>query len=418
MLLENIFSEKQILSHLITSFDKDLANRLDPNDFYDNNNKIIFKSLLNNNGNIEFVINETNLENIIENIVLEKISISKIDHHIEVLKKLNKKRRLLELSEKIKNDVFSNIESNSLVNDLENILNSDISLNDGKTAYELCNEYLENYYNKPNFLKFGNCLDRVLNIEGGDLVVLAARPSMGKTALQLELGLGIALNNQSVLCFSLEMKDEQLIQRLIANKCDIELNKIRKKELNDDEKKKLRATLNKEIRSLKLKIYDNIFELNKIKDIAIKYKKEYGLDVIMIDYLQLINLANKNNRSQEVGEITRELKKFAKKENIRIIILSQLSRQVEQRSDKRPVMSDLRDSGEIEQDVDICLMVYRDEYYNENSELKNIIEIIIRKQRQGILGTIPMYFDGAKQKIRDLTENELNRIRNAITDSN
>lgn len=414
-MLDNIFSEKQILSQLITDYNINLAQRLNENDFYDLDNRNIFKSLVKNKGNIELVINETFLENKIEKIVLEKVSLSKLDHHIEILKKLTKKRNLIEFSEKLKNSVFIDEISNNLGNELENILNSDISLKEGKMAYDLCKQYLEDYYKKPNFLIFGNDLDKALFLEEGDLIVLAARPSMGKTAFKLQLALNASKNEQSVLCFSLEMEDKQLIQRAMASECDLELEKIRKKTLTEEEKIKLREKIYEKFRNYKLKIHDDIFDLNSIKDIAIKYKKEFGLDLLMIDYLQLINTMNKKNRTQEIGEITRELKKFAKNEKIRIILLSQLSRQVENRSDKRPVMADLRDSGEIEQDVDICIMLYRDEYYNENSELKNIIEIIIRKQRQGILGTIPMFFEGNKQRIRDLTKLELERVKNVIS---
>ena len=419
-MIENLYSEKQVLSNLITDYNKETISKLTTNDFNLLEHRMIFDSIKKHNGNIEMVLNSDirlHIEKTIEDIILQNVSISKLDHHIEVLKQMSKKRNLLKFAEDLKLSVYDNNIQESILNTLESIMSETVK-DEGQSLYELSKLYLENYDLKPDFLKIDNDLGRGLTIEKGDLIIFAARPSIGKTAFQLQTAIDTAIKGQSVLCFSLEMKNNQLAQRLISNKCDIELNKIKRKELTTTEKKDLKHKIETEIKQLDIKIFDTITSLQAIKDICVKKKRETGLDLLMIDYLQLMDTSSNTNRNQAIGEITRELKKFAKRENIAVIILSQLSRNVENRADKRPILSDLRDSGEIEADVDSAVFLYRDEYYKQDTELKNIMEVIIRKQRQGITGTIPMYFDGSKQKIRDLTPDEIFKVKNVINKGN
>lgn len=282
-------------------------------------------------------------------------------------------------------------------------ISNDCKGDDFVSLYELGKDYIKNYNEKPNFIKTGiRDLDDALIAETGDLICIAARPSMGKTAFQLQYGLGCAFNNKKVSAFSLEMKNEQLIQRILANISRITLDKIRNKNLTDNEKEHLKSKLEQHLKKINFKVTSKNYSYNSLVNVLRKEKKDNGLDVVMIDYLQLIKTEGKN-RNQEIGAITRGLKSLAKELDVVIILLSQLSRSVEQRSDRRPILSDLRDSGEIEQDVDSCLFLYRDEYYNPGADNNNILDVIIRKQRQGQLGTVNLFYDLSTQVISGLS---------------
>ena len=213
----------------------------------------------------------------------------------------------------------------------------------------------------------------------------------------------MAFNNHKPLAFSLEMKNQQLIQRVISNISNITLNKIKSKNLSDNEKQHLIIKMKEHTKKMNFRISDKNYSYNSIKKIIIKEKNERGVDVVLIDFLQLIEINNKKSKNDAYGEVTRNLKELAKELDILIIILSQLSRSVEMRADKKPILSDLRDSGEIEANVDTAIFLYRDEYYNENSDAKNLMEVIVRKQRQGGVGTAFLFYEMETQKIRDLT---------------
>jgi len=289
------------------------------------------------------------------------------------------------------------------MNEFKEIFSESIKDEKPQSVKELLDLEIEKIKNKvkPEFIKINSDLSGVLKIQKGDLVVLAARPSIGKSAFELQLSIDIAFYNQSVLSFSLEMKNEQLMQRILSNLSDTTLDSIRERNFTPEQTLTLEKKLKKHLEELEIYFVDKTFSLNHLKDITIKHKNEKGLDVLMIDYLQLMKVANKN-RNLEIGAITLELKSFAKEADVAIILLSQLSREVEKRPDKRPILSDLRDSGSIEQDADTVIFLYRDEYYNEFTEYKNILEVIIKKQRQGKLAVIPMYYNYETQKISSI----------------
>ncbi|QRF83739.1 replicative DNA helicase [Bacillus altitudinis] len=230
-----------------------------------------------------------------------------------------------------------------------------------------------------------------------DLIIVAARPSMGKTAFALNLGYNNAQNGGVTDIFSLEMSDTQLTHRMLSSVGSIEGTKWRnpKKYFSEDDYDRANKAMG-EYEKLDIYIHDQPTQtVADIRSKIRKTKKDHPDQdhLVIIDYLQLITPIGKSeSKNHEVGEITRELKNMARSFNVPIILLSQLSRGVEQRQDKRPMMSDLRDSGSIEQDADIVTFLYRDDYYDKKSEAKNIVEIIFAKQRNGSTGTITAAF--------------------------
>ncbi|MCI1478097.1 MAG: replicative DNA helicase [Clostridium beijerinckii] len=234
-----------------------------------------------------------------------------------------------------------------------------------------------------------------------DLVIIAARPSMGKTALALNIGQA-ASKDASVAIFSLEMSNDQLTDRLLSAKCLIEYLKIKTGQLNDKEFEDISIGAN-ELMARKLVLDDTTTILSDIKAKCRKLKIQKGLDVVIIDYLQLIRTTMKtSSREQEVSHISRELKALAKELDITMIALSQLSRAPEQRADHRPILSDLRESGSIEQDADVIHFLYRDEYYNKETEDKNIAEVITAKNRNGQTTTTKLAWLGQFQRFGSL----------------
>ena len=224
-----------------------------------------------------------------------------------------------------------------------------------------------------------------------DLILVAARPSMGKTALVLNMAEYMAFRqNKSVAIFSLEMSKVQLMNRLFAMESRVNSQNLRTGKLKDDEWSSLIETAGT-IGDSKLIIDDTPgISIRELRSKCRKYKLEHGLDIVMIDYLQLMSGNGKGNesRQQEISEISRSLKALARELDVPVLALSQLSRAVESRTDHRPMLSDLRESGAIEQDADVVMFIYRDDYYNHDSEMKGVAEIIIAKQRNGPIGTV------------------------------
>lgn len=240
-------------------------------------------------------------------------------------------------------------------------------------------------------------LDQITaGFQRNDLIIVGARPSMGKTAFALNIAQNVATKTgENVAIFSLEMGAEQLVMRMLCAEGNIDAQRLRTGSLTDEDWGKLIMAMGS-LSNAGIFIDDTPGV--KIQDIQAKCRRlkqeQGGLGMVMIDYLQLILGSGKNpdNRQQEVSEISRSLKGLARELEIPIIALSQLSRGVEQRQDKRPMMSDIRESGSIEQDADIVAFLYRDDYYDKESENKNIIEIIIAKQRNGPTGTVSLAF--------------------------
>lgn len=231
-------------------------------------------------------------------------------------------------------------------------------------------------------------------MQPGDLLIVAGRPAMGKTSFALTIAHHVAVKHQlPVAVFSLEMSKEQLVQRIICAEAMVDQQKVRSGYLSEEDWASLTRAA---VTLARAPLYIDDSALLSVRQVRAKVKRlqmEKGLGLIVIDYLQLMQ-ANRRveNRQQEITEISRSLKGLAKDLKVPVLALAQLSRQVEQRQDKKPIMSDLRDSGSIEQDADVVMFIYRDEYYRPDTEKKGITEIIVAKQRNGPTGTVELYF--------------------------
>jgi replicative DNA helicase len=239
-------------------------------------------------------------------------------------------------------------------------------------------------------------LDRMTaGFQRNDLIIVGARPSVGKTAFALNIAQNVAhKTGENIAIFSLEMGAEQLVMRLLCAEGNIDAQRLRTGSLTDEDWGKLTMAMGS-LSNSGIFIDDTPgVRISDIRSKCRRLKQEHGLGMILIDYLQLILGSGRagENRQQEVSEISRSLKQLARELQVPVIALSQLSRGVEQRQDKRPMMSDIRESGSIEQDADIVAFLYRDDYYDKESENKNIIEIIIAKQRNGPTGTVSLAF--------------------------
>lgn len=241
--------------------------------------------------------------------------------------------------------------------------------------------------------------------QNGDLIVLAARPSMGKTAFSLCLAMQAASSGHSVGIFSLEMSAEQLTLRLLSSESGVPLHKIRSGQISSQEWLELTAVAG-QLAEMKIFIDDTAMtDIMELRTKARKLKADHGLQYIVIDYLQLLHSPKRHeNRHQEVSEISRSLKGLAKELGVPIVALSQLSRGVDSRTDKRPMLSDLRESGAIEQDADLIMFVYRDSVYNLEAENPALTEIIVGKQRNGPTGTVYISFAGEIVKFQDMPD--------------
>ncbi|WJY26803.1 MULTISPECIES: replicative DNA helicase [Sporosarcina] len=239
-------------------------------------------------------------------------------------------------------------------------------------------------------------LDQITaGFQRNDLIIVAARPSVGKTAFALNVAQNVATKtDENVAIFSLEMGAEQLVMRMLCAEGNIDASVLRTGNLEAEDWRKLTMAMGS-LSNAGIFIDDSPgIRINEIRSKCRRLQQEHGLGMIMIDYLQLIMGSGRSgeNRQQEVSEISRSLKALARELKVPVIALSQLSRGVEQRQDKRPMMSDLRESGSIEQDADIVSFLYREDYYDKETENQNMIEIIIAKQRNGPTGTVTLAF--------------------------
>ena len=388
--------------------------------------------------------------------------------YARLLYDLHIKRSLIGIGKNIIQDTISNEEDLEGINLIENAENDLYNLSQTGSSdrkYSLFGESLKKAIDviDQSFKREGKIaglpsglkdLDKKLGgFHNSDLIIIAGRPSMGKTALgtniafnaakkfkekEDEFGNKTTIDGGKIAFFSLEMSSEQLATRVLAEQSKISGDKMRKAELNKEDFKKI-AKVSSELENLNLVIDDNpILTVASLRARARRLKRLYDIDMIIIDYLQLMsgsqNVRN-DGRVQEISEITRGLKAIAKELNIPIIALSQLSRQVEQREDKRPLLADLRESGTIEQDSDVVMFIFRESYYLERMEpvkkpdeqndrynerhqrwrelcesRYNIAEIIIAKQRHGPTGAIKTHFDPNFTKFSDLTRTEYDNI--------
>lgn len=251
---------------------------------------------------------------------------------------------------------------------------------------------------------------KLSGFQPSDLILVAARPSMGKTAFVLNIAQYMAFRkDRCVAIFSLEMSKEQLVNRLFSLESQVDAQALRTGKMKDSDWDKLIEGAGIVGKSRMIIDDTPSISISELRSKCRKYKLEFGLDCVMIDYLQLMSggVGRKNeSRQQEISDISRSLKALARELNVPVVALSQLSRAVESRPDKRPMLSDLRESGAIEQDADVVMFIYRDEYYNKDSEYKNQAEIIIAKQRNGPVGTVNLAWLGQYTKFANLSREE------------
>ena len=269
---------------------------------------------------------------------------------------------------------------------------------------------LEELYNRKQHITgvpsgFTELDYKTAGFHGSDLVLIAARPAMGKSAFALNIATNAAVRaNVPVVIFSLEMSKEQMVNRILCSEAMVDSNKVRTGKLEEDDWTKLAGSIGP-LSDAEIYIDDTPgISVMEIRAKCRKLKLEKNIGMVVIDYLQLVQGSNRRNgsREQEISEISRSLKILAKELNVPVIALSQLSRAVEQRPDHRPMLSDLRESGAIEQDADIVIFLYRDDYYNKDSEKKDIAEVIIAKHRGGSLGTVELLWLGSYTKFVNL----------------
>ncbi len=253
---------------------------------------------------------------------------------------------------------------------------------------------------------------RTAGLQPSDLILVAARPSMGKTAFVLNIAQYTAFHqNLAVAIFSLEMSKEQLVNRMFSLESRVDAQALRTGNLSDADWEKLVEGAGV-IGDSRLIIDDTPgISISEMRSKCRKYKLDMGLDLIIIDYLQLMSGSGRGNesRQQEISDISRSLKALARELSVPVIALSQLSRAVEQRPDHRPMLSDLRESGAIEQDADVVMFIYRDDYYNKDTDLKGISEIIIAKQRNGPIGTVNLAWLPEYTKFANLERKDFNQ---------
>ena len=251
--------------------------------------------------------------------------------------------------------------------------------------------------------------DRMTNgLQPSDLLILAARPSMGKTSFAMNVVENVAIKEKvPVAVFSLEMSSEQIVMRMISSWGRVDQTRLRTGQLTEDDWPKITSAIGIMNENARLFIDDTpALSPSELRARARRLKREHDIGLIVVDYLQLMQVpGTSENRTNEISEISRSLKALAKELDLPVIALSQLNRQVEQRDNKRPRMSDLRESGGIEQDADVIIFIYRDEVYNEDTEDKGVAEIIIGKQRNGPLGTARVAFLPHLTRFENLAEN-------------
>lgn len=337
-----------------------------------------------------------------------------VKEYIDIIKEKSNQREIIKLANNMILKATEGIETKEIINKAETKILSLQNVN--TTNMQKIDETLVNVFEtiERNYNAGGGItgiatgyktLDKVLSgLNKKDFVVIAARPSMGKTAFALNIAYNIATEN-NVAIFSLEMSNEQLVQRVLANASCVELEKIKNGNLTEKEWEKV-TLFSTKVAEKKITIDDSgTCTVNDIRAKCKRIKATKGLDVIVIDYLQLMSGNGGESRQQDVTEISRGLKQLAKDLDVVVIALSQLSRAPEQRNNHRPILSDLRESGSIEQDADVVMFLYRDAYYNAETEDENIAECILAKNRNGEVGTTKLAWIGQYQKFSQLLIN-------------
>lgn len=423
-------SEIQVLGFLLNYQDIVKVSELETKHFYKSSHQQIFSAIMKlaqQDIEIDTItviesFNKQDLQKIggisyIAELSNHFVTVANLKHHVERIKDTYNRRELITRYSNLLPDLYDTqkpvIDVLSKVEDVNaKCLQDDTNKKILYNSQELMNVTMKNvkkcYDNKGEVVGvktlYRNFDNATNGLQKGDLVIIGARPSMGKTALALNIAERVSRHG-SVAFFSLEMGAEKIGNRILSLKSWIGSGKVARGVLTESEIESLEKTSTKFAEHNFYLVDESKINMAQIraKSKVIK-NKSGGLDLIIIDHLGLIDSEKRDNRTQEVGEITKACKSLAKELNCAVVLLSQLSRAVEQRADKRPMLSDLRESGNIEQDADVVVFLYRDEYYNPETEDKDILELIIGKNRDGYTGTIKLHADLKIQLITDLEE--------------
>lgn len=429
---QDIEAEQAVIGSMLTDQDavSSAIETLKPEDFYREDNKIIYEAILNIYNRAEPIdiitlkaelssMNKLEAVGGLEYIAVlpDKVpTTANVDRYIKIVEEKSMLRNLIKTANEILNMGYEQTEDVEDVMDIAEKKIFDVMQRKSQKGYTAIKdilvesfEKLEELYNQKQHITgvptgFAD-LDRMTaGLHGSEFILIAARPAMGKSAFALNIGAYAATRaNVPVAIFSLEMSKEQVGNRILCSEALVDSNNVRTGELNDEELNKLVETSG-ELSQAQIYVDDTPgISVMEIRAKCRKLKLEKNIGLVIIDYLQLVQGSGKtNSREQEIAEISRSLKILAKELDVPVIALSQLSRAVEARPDHRPMLSDLRESGSIEQDADIVMFLYRDDYYNEDSEKKNIAEVIIAKQRAGSTGTVELAWLGQYTKFANL----------------
>lgn len=430
----NIEAEEAVLGSILINQETiyGVSELLDIEDFYRKSHRTIFKVMLDLNTTkkaidiitlTDYLTHISKLEEVggiafITSLANKVPSTANLKHYINIVKEKSMLRNIINIAEHMESMSYDNeqMDTPEVILDKTEQMISRLTKKMIVTKVDnIQGQTLKAYMDIENII---NHKDELLGLETGlydldnflqglknsDFMILAARPSMGKTAFALNIASYLSIKKDTpVAFFSLEMSSNQLIHRIFSSYGLIPLFNLKSGNLDDAHTQKLIKVSNKLSQS-KLIINDEISNLMSLRSIARKLKRENDIKLIIIDYLQLLEGTRRENRNLEISEISRSLKILAKELDIPIIALSQLSRSVESRQVKKPMLSDLRESGSLEQDADIVMFLYREDYYNPETENKNITDVIIAKNRNGPTGTIPVYFHKEYVRFQDLAK--------------
>lgn len=429
----DIEAEQAVLGSMLTDKDAVISaiEVLKKEDFYREDNKAIYEAMINLYNRpepIDIITVKDELLSIGKFDVVggleyladlpEKVpTTANVDKYIKIVEEKSMMRSLIKTSNELITLGYDETQEVNAIMDQAEKKVFDLMQNRNQTGYSAIRdvlvdsfEQLEKLYNQKEGITgvpsgFADLDLRTAGFHDSELIILAARPAMGKTAFALNIATNAAKSNVPVLLFSLEMSKEQLVNRILCSEAMVDSNKLKTGKIEENDWVKIVDALGP-LSESEMYIDDTAgISITEIRAKARKLKLEKNIGLIIIDYLQLIQgSGNRKNgsREQEISEISRSLKILAKELNIPVIALSQLSRASEQRSDHRPMLSDLRESGSIEQDADIVMFLYRDDYYNDESENKNISEIIIAKNRSGSIGTAELLWMSTYTKFANI----------------
>ena len=438
MLPQNIEAELSVLGAILIKPDAltEVQDLLHPDDFYREAHRIVYETmieLVHDHKPIDPVMLEDALrkKGVIDKIggvaflaqVLDYVpTAANIKYHANIVKEKARLRHLIDAATIVAGNAYEGTEDvEDIMDDAEKrifAVTKDQSTDEVEPIHQIVVntiDHIEKLYESKGGITglatgFADFDKITSGLQKSDLVLVAARPSMGKTAFTLNIASYAAMHGHSVAFFSLEMNKEQLVQRMLCAEGQIDSQRLRTGQIDNEEWARLMDTAD---RVSKAQLYIDStpgIGVMELRSKARRIQADHGLDLVVIDYLQLMQgraaKNGDNSRQQEISEISRSLKALARELDVPVVALSQLSREVEKRPGKKPMLSDLRESGSLEQDADIVMFLFREDYYNKDTENQNITEVIIAKHRNGPIGTVELFFQKEYTKFQNLARTE------------